>query len=412
MHRPQVAVAPLLVAVAILACASPLTSPTIVPPATGVALTLQAMASATAASATAAFASAGTSQSLPTPISANLLPHALYFLGQDEGGLLQVFRLDADGRTNHQITFEPIQVDSYDVSPSDGNIAYSSNNQLFVVDANGAGRRMLLDGGPLDENNRWMNTVGAPVWSPDGQTLAYSHGGLNFLSLSTGASSRVLENKVDTSPGFAVVSELYAPVSYSPDGSRLLISITFNEGGTYAIYDPANAQVLRLQRNEGGIVCCHPTWTPDGRGLYLTSPSMGMVESGLHFADAASGSVTTVLPGAVPDGTYNFADAVQVGPDGKLYFFFNNLPQIPPGDHTPLFMVRSDSDGVTGRKQLLPQAFNNLNEILWASDASLAIVVVTSGANADAAGQARILYPDGRATVTLLQSAQNLRWGP
>ena len=62
-----------------------------------------------------------------------------------------------------------------------------------------------------------------------------------------------------------------------------------------------------------------------------------MVESGLYHADAATGDVTTLLPGSLPDGSYNFADAAQVGPDNKLYFFFNNLPQIPVEGHTPLY---------------------------------------------------------------------------
>ncbi len=155
----------------------------------------------------------------------------MYFLNNDSAGLLQVYRLERDGHAVHQITFEPASVDSYDISPKDGSLVYASNNQLLLVDVNGAGRRLLLDGGPLDDNNRFTNGVGMPVWSPDGQTIAFNHGGLNFYSVSTGAVTQVLQNQIDTSSGFPVVHELYAPLKYAPDGSKLLISIGFYESG-------------------------------------------------------------------------------------------------------------------------------------------------------------------------------------
>ena len=62
--------------------------------------------------------------------------------------------------------------------------------------------------------------------------------------------------------------------------------------------------------------------------------------------------------------------------------------------------------------QLLPEAFTNVNEILWAPDASLAVVVTTSDPNEYSGGEARAVYPDGRASVTLASAARRLRWGP
>jgi len=333
----------------------------------------------------------------------------VYFLAPDGAGRSQIFRVEVDGHTFRQITFEPLSVDSYDVSPADGRIAYTSNNELFLVASDGSGRRLLLDGGPVEDG--WSDRVGTPVWSPDGETLAYSHGGLKFLAIDTDASRTGLENQVDTSPGFPIVHELYSPDSYSPDGSRLLINIGFYEGGTYGIYNLADGSLVRFERSDGDTLCCHPSWTPDGRGIYIASPSLGMIESGLFYADASSGQVSTLLPSHAADGSYNFADAAQVGPDGKLYFFFNNLPEIPAAGHTPLFLVRSASDGFTGRTRLLPDAFEDINEILWGPDAGLAVLVIAPDPNTHAGGQAEIVYPDARPAVPLVPSARDLRWG-
>jgi hypothetical protein len=407
MRSPRVAAGILAVVLALLACSSPLAVATMQPPATGVALTLQVIASATAVSVSETDAA-----SSPTPSASNLLPRPLYFLDRDGAGHSQVFRLDPDGHTVHQITFEPMSVDTYDVSAQDGQIAYTSNNELFLAESDGAERQLLLDGGAVDENNRWTNSVGTPTWSHDGRTLAYSYGGLNLLTFEDGMTRKILDNQVDTSPGFPIVHEIYSPDSFSPDGTRLLVNIAFYEGGTYGIYNLGDGSFVRLERADGGSVCCHASWIPDGTGVYLASPSLGMIESGLFYADAFSGQVSPLLPAQGADGSYNFADAPQPGPDGKLYFFFNNLPDIPTSAHTPLFLVRSASDGITGRTTLLPGAFKDVNQILWSPDVSLAILVIAPDVDTYTGGRAEIIYPDGRPAVQLVPSGQDLRWGP
>jgi hypothetical protein len=336
----------------------------------------------------------------------------LYFVNKDKDGHAQVFRLDRDGQTLQQITFEPSDVGPFDISPRDGAVAYISNNQMLLVDANGAGRRTLVDGGPVDDDHRFTNSVGTPVWSPDGAAISFSYDGLNFYTMSTGAVNKVLENQIDTSSGLPVVRELYAPVAYSSDGGKLLISIGFYEGGTFGVYDPSANTLTRFTRPEGGNVCCNVGWVPDGTGLYASSSTIGMIDSGLWYINPADGNVSTLLPGSAPDGTYNFAEAPQVGQDGKLYFFFNNLPAIPTSGHTPMVLVRSGSDGVTGRTQLKPETFDNINEVLWAPDASLAVVAFAPSPDVFQGGQAVIIYPDARPNVLLASFAQELHWGP
>ena len=407
MARYRFAIAALLLGAAVLACGLPTSLQQVDQAATAVAQTLSAVSPAPTA-----LASPAPTQQPAATAARSVLPRPLYYLSKDKGSLLQVFRMAQDGKTVQQITFEPANVDQFDVSPVDGSVAYSSNNQLILVDSNGAGRRILVDGGPVDMNARFLNGLGSPVWSVDGKTIAYSHQGLNFYSLDDGGISKVLENKIDNTPGFPMPLELYAPVQYSPDGTKLLIRIGFYEGGAFGIYRLADNTVIRFSRPDGNMVCCELRWVPDSSGLYAASASLGMVDSGLSYLDASSGKVTILLPGSAPDTTYNFAAGPQVGRDGKLYFFFNNLPQIPTASHTPLYLVRSDTDGATGRTQLKPDAYNNINEVLWAPDASLAIVVGGPTDDVFAGGSAEIVYPNDQPNLVLLDFAQEVRWGP
>ena len=415
MRRMRIVGAFLLITITVLACALPsLATPPAIPVATVVAQTMQALSALATPTASPAATSVPTQLASPTSVStttSDVLPHSLYFLNNDKGGLVQIFRIERDGKTTSQITFEPSNVDSYDISPKDGSIAYVSNNQLLLVDANGAGRRVLVDGGAINENNRLSNTVGSPVWSPDGKTIAYAEDGLNFYALDSGAITQVLKNDFDTSAGFLQVRAIYSPVRYSPDGSKLLITISYLENGTMGIYFLANKTMMKLNRPDGGMFCCNTSWTPDSGGVYAASPTTGMIDSGLLYANASNGAVSILLPGAAPDGTYNFADAPLVGPDGKLYFFFNNLPQIPTSGHTPLYMVKSESDGVTGRTQLKPDLFQNINEILWAPDASLAVAAFASTQDVYDGGEAEIVYPDARPNVVLTSFALQMKWG-
>ncbi len=397
----------LVAAVALTACASPFGSQTLNQAATAVAQTLAAIPAPTA------LPSPVPVQPSPAPSATSvpdLLPRSLYFLNKDKSGLLQIFRLAKDGKTLQQITFEPAAVDSFDLSPVDGSVAYSSNNQLLLVDANGAGRRTLVDGGPVNDNNRWTNSVGVPVWAPDGKTIAFSHGGLNFYSIATGTQNQVLQNQIDTTAGFPIVKETYSPNRYSPDGSKLLINIGFYEGGTFAIFHPSDNSVLRFNQPQSGNTCCEVRWVPDGSGLYIAGSAIGMVDSGLSYVNADTGTVAVLMPGSAPDGTYNFAAGPQVGPDGKLYFFFNNLPQIPTA-HTPLSLYRADTDGVKDRTQLKKDVWQSINEVLWAPDASLAVIVNGSAPDVYTGGAALIVYPDSRPDVKLVDFAQDLHWG-
>lgn len=396
----------LVLGTVIMACALPFvgSDPAASPDAvsTVVALTLQALTPVSADPAT------------PEPV-AGLLPHSLYFLATDGAGLTQVYRIERDGITRRQVTSESVNVLDYGVSPVDGSVAYVIENQLLRVSADGSDRRLLVEGGAIDVNNPFVERISSPVFSPSGETLAYSHKGLNLYALSTGVNNLVIENQVDDmGGGLMFPNELYVPEKYSPDGSRLLITLAYYEGASAAIYYPDSRALVRLTGAEGAFICCgDQNWTEDGTAFYSANPSMGMFSSGLWRVDAASGAVTTLLPGEVGDGTFNVPDEPLPAPDGQLYYFYAKVAA-PEGFVTrpPVQIVRSAADGVTDRTVLLDTTFDMMNEALWAPDATFVIVANAPIPEVYQGGRAEIVYLDGRPNVLLADFVQQMEWGP
>src|SRR5687768_15427478 len=350
----------------------------------------------------------------PSAVLADLLPHTFYYLGIDGAGLSQVFRIERDGTGQRQLTSEPLNVSDYGVSPADGSIAYVANNQLVFASADGSGRRVLVDGGPVDENNPFLSVINNPVFSEDGQTLAYGYKGLNLYNVSTGASDLVIENQIGDSVGNGLLfpKELYRPERYSPDGSRLLITLAYYEGASAAVYDPASSSLVRLTGGEGALICCDEMeWSADGTSFYSASPAAGMFNSGLWKVDATSGTVTTLFASSLDSNSYVYADEPYLAPDGQLYYFFAEADR-EFMSRTPLQLVRSAPDGVTARTPVLSTTFRMMNEALWAPDASFVVVASAPTAEVFQGGQAEIVYLDGRPNVVLTEFAQQMKWGP
>lgn len=338
--------------------------------------------------------------------TASLLPHSMYFLNNDSAGLAQVYRLEKDGVTVTQLTFEPAHVDDYDVSLVDGSIVYVSNNQLLTVNADGSSRSTIFDG----------DSVNSPVWSPNGETIAFAYKGLNFYSILSGQSNRVLEDQIDDlGGGQTFPRELYWPESYSADGSKLIITLAYYEGASTAIYYPNGGALVRLNGDEGAIICCGDYHlTSDGSALYAANPSSGMFNAGLWRVDTATGKVTTLLLGSYDTNPAEVADNPFLAPNGQLYFFYVSLPNADEFiNDPPVQIVRSAADGVTGRTVLRPETFQNMNEALWAPDASFVIVANPAVPEIYQGGAAQLYYTDGqKAMLPLLPYALKMKWGP
>ena len=347
-------------------------------------------------------------------VSANLLPQSLYFLGMDNRSLYQVYRVERDGKTQTQLTSEAVNVLGYDVSRRDGSFAYEIDNQLVLLNADGSNRRVLAEGAARGN----VYSFYRPVFSPDGQTLAYSNGGINLYDIASGTTNLVVPDRPDDA---SMPREFYVPESFSPDGKKLLVHSLHSDTSSIAMYDLAtNTLVPFAGKTDDDFACCQfgreIVWSPDGGTLFSANPSPGVDPGGLWRVNTATGEVTLIVPYGNENNTFNFVDEPYAAPDGRFYYFFSNYSgDLGPLQRAPgyLEIARIAGDSWTESTTLLhSESLRMLNEALWAPDGSFVIVALASSEDVHNGGQAEIVYLDGRPNVVLAPFTQQMKWGP
>ena len=135
-------------------------------------------------------------------LPAGLLPQPLYMLANLHG-IAQIWRVDPQG--NHtQVTYETEDVTGFDVATSDGALAYTTSNQLYMTREGGYVPGLVVDGAQVSN----------PVFSQDGGQLAYAMDGIKVYNRDRGEWSNVIFNSgKDTN-----YVRQYIPVRWSPDG--------------------------------------------------------------------------------------------------------------------------------------------------------------------------------------------------
>lgn len=135
----------------------------------------------------------------------------------------------------------------------------NSRYRLIVADADGAHPQIVADSpGPLM----------SPSWSPDSRKLAYvsfeqDQSAIYVQTLSTG-----IRDRVSARAGING-----APV-FSPDGRTLALTLSQDQGNPdIFMLDLAGQVLTRLTRD--AAIDTEPTWAPDGDSIYFTSDRSG-----------------------------------------------------------------------------------------------------------------------------------------
>lgn len=340
------------------------------------------------------------------------LPHPLYFLDA-EVETAQVWRLETDGVSKTQVTQEAGGVEAFAVSPVDGSLAVVSGNRLYLMDGEGGDRRLVADGTLVDPNIEdavFRSMVEAPIFSPDGSTLAYAFDGLHLVDLDSGEDRHVLTNLGNLlGESYVFAREVYYPGPWSPDGSMLLIVMGYVEGSTLAVMEPGADPPFRRLRTDGPI-CCTFSWSDDGRSVLAGNPYFLGSIPGLWSHDAATGEQTALVGGVEGYGPHDYVGWPHQLASGELRFFHVRLESFSPEEGIPLRMSGGRADG-SGLEPMRPESFS-IRQALWAPDGSLAVILGRSG---DGEVQLLLASADGSPLIVLIDDAQDVRdltWGP
>jgi dipeptidyl aminopeptidase/acylaminoacyl peptidase len=339
----------------------------------------------------------------------------VYYLAPDSDTTQQIWRIETDGSTRTQITQEATGITDFDVSPSNGALAYVSGNALITTDGLGHNRSVMVQGpqlAPERDESYYTSEITRPRWSPDGLRIAYGMNGINLIDAIGGAPIAVRPN--DPIPGptepMTQTANLYWPHNWSPDGSRMLIEIGYYRSeGSLGVLNLADNSVAALS-SPAGYVCCNPAWAFDNQTIFYANPIDGIVPPGLWRTDVTTGEGETLINGVAKDAVLSVANAFPTADDQLYYFYAVTKAPRDPGQSVALSMYRSQSDGVTDQTQLRTDAYV-IGEALWASDAGGAVIVESSAEVYPPQGALLYLKADGSPAIPLGAEGRLPRWG-
>jgi TolB protein len=131
--------------------------------------------------------------------------------------------------------------------------------QLIVADADGENQHLVLE-------SRFP--LMSPVWSPDGQWLAY----VSFESKRPAVYVQLV--RTGERRQVSAHAGINGAPAFSPDGQKLALTLS-GSGGNPDIYilELATQNLTRI--TDDPAIDTEPTWAPDGRSIYFTSDRAG-----------------------------------------------------------------------------------------------------------------------------------------
>jgi TolB protein len=176
-------------------------------------------------------------------------------------------------------------------------IVYSSAGRIWHIDSDGANAT------PISGSAMAMS----PAWHPRGSHVAYSAmgstGNWQVILRENGGATRVLS----ATPG----GQNITPV-FSPDGNTLVYSHARESGNDLYAVNPFSADAVRKVTVGRGSDNMSPTFSPDGRQIAFTTNRTGRPEVYISDADGTNAELLTSFGG---DQSYN--SNPDWSPDGR-----------------------------------------------------------------------------------------------
>ena len=166
-------------------------------------------------------------------------------------GQSQILSVRSDGTGTVKLS-QATGRNEYPDFSSDGNfLAYERSSAIYVVDADGTNRRMLVSDGY------------GPVWSPNGERLLFNR-------YRTGIDIAIVSIKADgTGLNELTSGKITDPPEWSPDGSRIAFVRERRDLTRLWVMNADGSEETRLT-GAPDTQDYGPEWSPDGRKLLFT----------------------------------------------------------------------------------------------------------------------------------------------
>jgi hypothetical protein len=367
-------------------------------------------------------APAATALSVAPPQPANLLPAPLLFI--DRSG--QIAQLATDGMTLTTLTAEDAQVIEFAVSAADGALVYlaippgSQLTHLVTVGADGSGRTELLRGvlrgvtitpdgqsvqvGVVDKPAQGLSgELGPGVWS-----IPFGGGEATQLQ----AAVPVMRSGETVTPGVG-----YQPISWSPNGERLLLRSVADYGPNapggdisstgLAVYEQEAGQARELLPVGRQPHCTQPEWALRGDAIFCANNLyVSNADPALWRLDVQTGAQQALVPGSAGQDAYHVVAGIAEG-EGGIYALVGTSTPTQAATEFELRWLSSDGEG----DGILREPIQGGYGLIFAPDTS-GIVAGSLGAGR-APGVTLRWHPlDGDPPRDLVSAGSTmLRWG-
>lgn len=165
----------------------------------------------------------------------------LYYLAFDDKGIQQVYQHPLNADEPRQITFADEDITHFGIAHDGSKVAYVSDGQLWLQSPDKA--EALIE---IEATEHLSN----PVFSPDGQSIAYTDDGVWIIELETRETQQILVNvPVDVPDRHVSTIRLYTPQKFI-DNTTLLVDIGIWEWQTVGIYDLATDTLQEFETGD------------------------------------------------------------------------------------------------------------------------------------------------------------------
>ncbi len=197
----------------------------------------------------------------------------------------------------------------------------TSFKEIWLMDFDGANPKQLT-------HHRTL--AFAPAWKPDNKKLLFSLYTKNSKNIKnidlyeyefSSQRSKLLSNRKGINSG----------ASYSPDGNRITLTMSFLGNPEIFLLNPNNLEVTRLTKTLGFDV--DPAWAPDAKKLAFVSTRSN--QPMVYTMDADGSNVTRITFAGHYNATPSFS------PDGKKIVFASDA-----GSRFDLFLINTDGTGL------------------------------------------------------------------